>query len=276
MLVTQELSDEFKQAKAIKKLHRFLITDGDSDPEGYRVFFGLQEPDDNINYFYCSEMVLRILKYEFSGFVEFIDQRVGIKLEHRLQGLFAGPKLKWLRAQTHMRELLQLLDVHGMSLDVRFEPVEGEDHTYRTVFSKPTPQWLPLVLGDVIHNLRSALDLLICDIARARNKSPSKLKFPFADNQRRYEDAIDTGEIRRLGSDVQKALKALKAFKDGNALLRGLHDLDIADKHDIIITVIEVAWGKYDIEKHIKAKVPGAPKIGFLGEDISTVMYQDG
>jgi hypothetical protein len=159
-----------------------------------------------------------------------------------------------------MEELSHVLQEYGRRLVIWYEPIEGDSEGMRLTYSERAPQEIPMIVGDAIHNLRAALDIMICDIARIREKSSDKLKFPFASNSEIYERIVRKGEIRRLGKDVGEALLLLKAYKGGNLLLRGMHDLDIADKHEMIIPVISTSWGKGYIQMAMEEFSRNNPK----------------
>ena len=97
------------------------------------------------------------------------------------------------------------------------------------------PGEMPLVIGDAIHNLRAALDLTMCDVARAQGKSTAGIKFPFAENAKKLEAIFRDKEIKRLGPDIKKMILDMQPYKFGNISLRALHDLDIDDKHKLIL-----------------------------------------
>jgi hypothetical protein len=162
---------------------------------------------------------------------------------------FQGPRLKVRRAYNHLRELHSVMSEYEQRLNIHYEPTL-EDKTLAEVhFSEQPPECVPLIIGDTAHNLRSALDIMICDIARVQGKSSQRLKFPFAETPEKYEEIISNGEVRRLGDDVQKYLRSLKAYKDGNTDLRGLHDLDILDKHVLVIPTFTLSWAEHDMAR---------------------------
>ena len=57
---------------------------------------------------------------------------------------------------------------------------------YTFQFSKEPPAQIPVIIGDVVHNLRAALDILIGDVARVAGKSPKEMKFPFAPSKEHF------------------------------------------------------------------------------------------
>lgn len=184
---------------------------------------------------------------------------------------FEGPRLKIQRGSRHLQELGLILARYGANLRVEYQPIKGDDDHVRLAFSLPPPPEIALVLGDVVHNFRSALDIMICDIARLKGKSSDKLKFPFAATREAYTNLLK-GEIRRLGPDVAEALLELAPYKGGNMLLRGLHDLDVLDKHELVIPVMPCVWGHMDMAKiamdSLRAANPGksVPLVFFNGD----------
>ncbi len=81
---------------------------------------------------------------------------------------------------------------------------------------------------------------MICDLARLQGKGSKNLKFPFAKDEEDLKKFV-ADHRKRLGPAVAKAILALKPFKGGNLGLRGLHDLDIDDKHETLLPYYVVA-----------------------------------
>jgi hypothetical protein len=76
---------------------------------------------------------------------------------------------------------------------------------------------------------------MICDIARIRNQSTKKMNFPFGESDISFRSNLKNSSIGKLGQDVVDAIIQLKPYKGGNEELKGLHDLDILDKHKLVI-----------------------------------------
>ena len=169
---------------------------------------------------------------------------------------FEGPRLKIRRAQKHITDLEQCVTEFGASVKLTMVPVkeEGELICYLMRFNERPPEDIPALVGDALHNLRSALDILICDIARLRGKSVDKLKFPFAANVEALEKILSK-DFPRLGEDVVDGIRAQQPFIGGNLALRGLHDLDIDDKHETVLPCYLVARGRFAAERMVPAGV---------------------
>ncbi|WP_430422036.1 hypothetical protein [Phenylobacterium sp.] len=99
------------------------------------------------------------------------------------------------------------------------------------------PTWAPII-GDIVHNLRASLDLMACDVVRVANPSAplENVYFPFA---KRLED-LDLIIAKRMAlapPEAQDLVRSMKPFPGGNDVLRGIHELDIVDKHRALLPV---------------------------------------
>lgn len=117
---------------------------------------------------------------------------------------------------------------------------------YYVVSVEPVPDCLPLIAGDVIQNLMSALDHLAYQIVSndtADNPpAPRRIYFPIADDAAKYE----TKKRERKEGATQAtfdALDGIKSYKGGNDLLWVLHQLNNIEKHRLLLTVGSQAGG---------------------------------
>lgn len=157
---------------------------------------------------------------------------------------FPGPHLKVKQAQKHTECLKRVLTAYAARVKFGFRKAdipETDLVSWTFVFSEPPPEDVSPLIGDAIHNLRSALDLMICDVARLRGEGIDRLAFPFASEEQRLDKEIKNRDIARLGNDIVDLVKAEKPYPEGNKALSGLHELDIMDKHHMILTAYEAA-----------------------------------
>ena len=103
---------------------------------------------------------------------------------------------------------------------------------------KSYPPELALALGDAIHNLRTSLDLLASDLARKNGMSPKGVYFPFSLDAAGLQQQIEDKKFDRAGPKTVELLHKIGPHHEGNKELRGLHDLDIMDKHKLILPVL--------------------------------------
>jgi hypothetical protein len=96
------------------------------------------------------------------------------------------------------------------------------------------------VIGDVAHNLRAALDQLVCELIRNNRKQVrTRSGFPIATTEKRFEEAA-IGKIEGVSPATAKFIRRLKPFNGGNRDLWVLHELDGMDKH---VEIVPVAAG---------------------------------
>ena len=91
------------------------------------------------------------------------------------------------------------------------------------------------VLGDAVHNLRAALDLLASELARINGKGDRNVYFPFAATVADFPIAITKRNFDKAGPDAVALLYTFAPYRGGNELLRAVHDLDIEDKHTTLL-----------------------------------------
>lgn len=103
---------------------------------------------------------------------------------------------------------------------------------------KHPPDNLTLIVGDAIHNLRTALDYLACDLALRNGKDTKRVYFPFAKTGQHFLSATIQRKIRNLSAEDQESIRALEPYVGGKgALLFALHDLDRVEKHIKFVTI---------------------------------------
>lgn len=160
---------------------------------------------------------------------------------------FVGPRLKVRRARKHIAELRDLLladqakftrQEAKLAAVLRERPDLARMPGMFTIIPTKSPPEFPLIVGDVFHNLRTALDIAVSDVTRVNGSDGRQVKFPFAEDANKLEEKLSSKELRGLGPEIIDLLRAMKPFKRGNIPLRGIHDLDIDDKHKFILPAV--------------------------------------
>ena len=151
---------------------------------------------------------------------------------------FIGPRLKLKRAQKHISAIADILKAFLATQPFKLSVVPDG---IELQISQELPAEIPLLIGDAIHNMRTALDLLACDLVRLNGKSAHKVYFPFASSATELDDQIKKKRFNRAGADAVALLKTKRPYTGGDVLLRGIHDLDILDKHQLIVPVFNTA-----------------------------------
>jgi hypothetical protein len=155
---------------------------------------------------------------------------------------FAGARLKVARADVHIAAMLQA--VEELDLVPHHPTVEGDGtltamHTWTVQLPIP-PSDISLIVGDAVHNLRSSLDLMMSAVMLLRAGRSAGAKFPFAEDMSKLK-VILRKDHDKAGQDIGGLIRSYAPVKiQGNKLLRALHDLDIIDKHRIIISTLSI------------------------------------
>lgn len=155
-----------------------------------------------------------------------------------------GPWLKIDRAEIHLKSLEErvqgFLNSNPYAVVNDLDPQTGE-HVLRASIRAAVPAEWSAIIGDIAHNLRSALDLLVWQMALLRTNSPyGKTAFPIFDVFAKYRD---NGRviIQNLTPRQKALIKRLQPYQRGSRAqshpLWLLHDINNSDKHRVIQAV---------------------------------------
>lgn len=178
------------------------------------------------------------------------DGRLGIAVydaSAKLLPPFEAVRLKIQRARAHIAALEGLLAAYQRDAEPQWnrwwEPHYEHMEAWWLSWNTPTPPEIPLMIGDAAHNLRASLDILVCDMARANGRGVADLKFPFAENAKAWRNACAAKELTRIGPEALTLMTNLEAYRGGpNSGLRVIHDLDVLDKHRLIVPTFAGCW----------------------------------
>lgn len=93
------------------------------------------------------------------------------------------------------------------------------------------------MLGDILHNLRSALDIAVNEFLE-RDQKRRVARFPFAQSDVLLKKEIKDSKCYMGGKALERAITNIKPFKGGNIALWTLHELNIQDKHRALIPAV--------------------------------------
>lgn len=117
---------------------------------------------------------------------------------------------------------------------------------------RPPAEW-SLLVGDALHNARSALDHLAWQLVEMHGGSPDKSRFPFKESPVGFGDELRNA-LPKVPSEIRQQVKALQPWRGGDDRLWLLHHLDILDKHRLLVPVVAASRG---IMLHFSAEWPG-------------------
>jgi hypothetical protein len=188
---------------------------------------------------------------------------MGASLKHTS----SAPLIKIARARKHLAELEEEIGVFLSTEPARLRRrgVSGTPEPPLQLRIVLPPEHLGAIIGDIVHNLRAALDLVACDMVRAvegKDANVEGVYFPFCQKAEDLEGVIRARQFHRAGDRAVHVLCGLKPYRGGNAALRAVHDLDVQDKHRSLILAKTVVSGTMvrTLDNH------GTPRIAFAGD----------
>ena len=191
--------------------------------------------------------------------------------------LLRGPLAKIERAKEHVHELngqvAEYLAGNPFQLRVR-ERSNPHDRLVYIEAKKPVPEHFALILGDAVHNLRSAIDHISYGIVHDKAPQPGRVGFPFVDKAQRLAGAINTRQMNVAPKHVIDEIHALKPYPGGNDLLHAVKSIDERDKHHCIILVgLGIELTIYQFRELTGADIQGSSdaRIAAIGDFIMSL-----
>lgn len=162
-----------------------------------------------------------------------------------------GVRLKLIRAEEHLRLLDKNIGEYFDSNQPEIvKEADGEFVSFvLNVREQPSP-YLGTIIGDCLHNMRSALDhllwQLLCDPLPSDVRA-AKLTFPVFIKDVVYRNAINSNGLSRCVSPAALALiERLQPYHLGDQANRHalwiIHELSNRDKHHMICTTVGAAF----------------------------------
>ena len=158
-----------------------------------------------------------------------------------------GPRAKIARAKKHLGDLADIAQAIRHGRIKPYTAVRQFQPDGKLLIGAKKVEGIPgdiaLIFGDLVHNLRSALDILVCDLIRKnREPVPDEAGFPIVDRPDQLGNRAQK-KMKGSGHAAKEAVRRLQPYEAGNRDLWVLHQLDIRDKHNILLTVQSDASG---------------------------------
>ena len=157
---------------------------------------------------------------------------------------FTGSRLKIKRAKRHFKELetrfAEWLQSDSFRVSVDKNLDTGNDFFKFTCSEAPDD--IPVIIGDAVHNLRSALDFIAIEIVTSFGRKPDGIYFPFRETREDVITALSQSDIQLLcpqAADI--IIDQIKPYKTGNRYICSLNKLSNTDKHRLLIPIVSRA-----------------------------------
>jgi len=158
-------------------------------------------------------------------------------------------QVKIERAKKHLRDLASEILTLEHTTIIHRDPKTGVPPHPLAFIGNPDFKTVPTlsfdvvsISGDLVHNLRSALDHLAQQLVfvGSPNLTPStidrQIGFPIAESVTQYE-TIKARKVDGMRTEAKEAIDRLKPYKGGNDPLWRVHELDNIDKHRALFTI---------------------------------------
>ncbi len=165
-----------------------------------------------------------------------------------MSDLFHGARLKIERAKKHIRDLgsisVREIEPHSHTILVETDLETGKD-SLKPELNNAVPGEVMCVVGDAMHNLRTALDFIANDIEFATTgERSSHTKFPVCNTRDELVAAINGGFAHKAPQRIRDFIvDVVQPYEEGDGqLIWALHRLDIEDKHRLLISYQQFQW----------------------------------
>lgn len=157
-----------------------------------------------------------------------------------------GARLKVKRANKHITDIELSTDSlkKGLVCQAHINPNRGNEYIkcdFADIQDRESFEYLPVMIGDAVHNLKCALDHAWLE-AMSRlvpSRDWSRTKFPVHPTRNDFELALDKSEVSALAPNFSRFLiSEIKPYDGGDSAIRTVHELDVRDKHRLLIPVV--------------------------------------
>jgi hypothetical protein len=166
---------------------------------------------------------------------------------------FSSSRRKITRAKKHLADLTREMDAFFARPDmyqpfIEAHPEKAGWTILKVRFLKELPQEFEEIVGDILSNLRSALDHAVYGVALAFAASTNSAKpkietacFPFARNAERFPSALK-GRCASVPPELHPVFRDCKPYGGGNEPLWALNCIRGTDEHAILVSAATAAF----------------------------------
>jgi len=162
---------------------------------------------------------------------------------------FTAARLKIERAKKHISDLEVIIeslpDAHICTVERKAE-LGVQEITYKCADIGERTDEMAIIIGDAIHNIRTALEYAY--LGAIERYVPAILdgytKLPLRKTRAEVESALEARNVHRdspkLFQTIIAQIKPYGSEDGGDFLLQCIHDLDVEDKHWLLLPTLKV------------------------------------
>jgi hypothetical protein len=153
---------------------------------------------------------------------------------------FEAAKRKYARANEHFAELHKKITEYDKAKPyeriVEPDPNNPENNVHKIKLKQLPPPELADITGDMLHNLRSALDVAAHTVAIGSGVANPKFSaFPFAGSLAQMANSL--GRSKDIPVPIQSLFVGFQPYPGGDDALWALNEMCVTDKHKMLIPV---------------------------------------
>ena len=143
------------------------------------------------------------------------------------------------RAMVQIGELSSRIDDllanTGFQITSRLDS-DADEEIWSFVFDGAIPRQIAIIIGEILHNLRTPLDHLVWAFAERNHRASRAAGFPFGNDEAGLEQQL-AKKCKGLPGSAKERIRGFSPYRTGNALLWAVHDLNRSDKHRNVVPI---------------------------------------
>lgn len=146
-------------------------------------------------------------------------------------------RIQWAKESLADFERCARIYFRRISYELVAEPDSDAIHEHHKLrLGKPFPLTLTKYTVHVVEDLRAALDLAACDVARIANLSVDGVHFPFCQSATDFKSRINSA-CKGFPKGITDLFASYEPYTGGSELLFAINELCNRSKHKIIVPV---------------------------------------
>lgn len=190
------------------------------------------------------------------------------------EGRLVGVRAKIERAEKHVGELDSAIDAFFQTNPYRVSQEDdrqlgGIRYVLRVVGTIPVG--IPVIVGDVLHNLRSAMDHIVGQLVLANGGSVERHHcFPVVELAKNYQ-SFATRALDGVRQEAIDLVAGTKPYKGGDDDLWHIHQMNNIDKHRLLLPAASFNQGLEVDVQGVRFLLPATRPLAF--EDGKTLLF---